>query len=100
MAIVQDRLNASKPPQAADSKSGRLTPAQINNNKDLDVDPRKEEQSFFGSFFSASKNTPKKKGVTVMEAVSVSCTLLPIRLLNGTRHNLATCNYQAASGAQ
>ncbi|KAI0927975.1 vacuolar protein sorting-associated protein 1 [Taiwanofungus camphoratus] len=68
MAIVQDRLNASKPPQAADSKSGRLTPAQINNNKDLDVDPRKEEQSFFGSFFSASKNTPKKKGVTVMEA--------------------------------
>ncbi|OCH85222.1 hypothetical protein OBBRIDRAFT_798395 [Obba rivulosa] len=68
MAIVTERLNASKPPPSAvDPKSGKLAPGQINNNKDLDVDPRKEEQSFFGSFFSATKNAPKKKGAAIME---------------------------------
>ncbi|PCH38424.1 hypothetical protein WOLCODRAFT_136265 [Wolfiporia cocos MD-104 SS10] len=67
MAIVNDRMNANKPPpQAADPKSGRLTPAQLNNNKDLDVDV-KQETSFFGSFFSAAKNGPKKKGAAVMD---------------------------------
>lgn len=40
---------------------------QINNNKDLDVDMRKEEPSFFGSFF-APKAGAKKKGQQVMEA--------------------------------
>ena len=71
MAIVQDRLNANKPPPpSADPKTGKLAPGQINNNKDLDVDAKKEEQSFFGSFFS--KNTPaaKKKGAAAMESVS------------------------------
>ncbi|KAF8638794.1 hypothetical protein AX17_001853 [Amanita inopinata Kibby_2008] len=63
-AIVNDRLNANKPPPPAnDPKSSR---AQINNNKDLDVD-KKEEPSFFGSFFS-SKSVAKKKGVSTMEA--------------------------------
>ena len=71
MAIVTDRLNASKPPTPVpDPKSGKLAPGAINNNKDLDVEVKKEEPSFFGSFFSAAKNAPKKKGVAVMEAVS------------------------------
>ena len=68
MTIVTDRLNASKPPP--DTKGGKLAPGALNNNKDLDVDPRKEEPSFFGSFFSAAKNTPKKKGAAVMDTVS------------------------------
>lgn len=69
MSIVTDRLNANKPPpQAADPKSGKLAPGQINNNKDLDVDARKEEPSFFGSFFASGKGTVKKKGPQPMEA--------------------------------
>ncbi|CAL1703462.1 unnamed protein product [Somion occarium] len=69
MAIVTERLNASKPPTPApDPKSGKLAPGQINNNRDLDVDLRREEPSFFGSFFSAAKNAPKKKGAAVMES--------------------------------
>ncbi|KAF8745030.1 hypothetical protein AX14_012034, partial [Amanita brunnescens Koide BX004] len=61
-AIVTDRLNANKPQASNDPKNPR---AQVNNNKDLDVD-KKDEPSFFGSFF-ASKTTSKKKG-GVMEA--------------------------------
>jgi dynamin 1-like protein len=38
----------------------------VNNNKDLDVDMKKEEQSFFGSFFAPKKDT-KKKGAAAME---------------------------------
>ena len=58
-SIVNERMNTNKtqtPP--TDSKKG-----QVNNNKDLEVD-RKEEPSFFGSFFS-SKNPTKKKGLTM-----------------------------------
>ena len=75
MAIVTDRLNANKPPPAAtDPKSGKLPPGQINNNKDLEVEPKKEEPSFFGSFFSA-KTAQKKKTGPIMEAVSVLVAL-------------------------
>lgn len=71
MSIVQDRLNANKPPPPqADPKTGKLAPGQINNNKDLDVEFRKEEPSFFGSFFANKQGTQKKKGGPVMEAVS------------------------------
>lgn len=65
MALVTERLNASRP-QTADKNNK----AAINNNKDLDVEARKEEPSFFGSFFSSAKNTPKKKGAAIMDAVS------------------------------
>lgn len=69
MALVNDRMNANKPPPPnIDPKSGKLAPGQVNNNKDLDVEVKQQEQSFFGSFFSASKNAPKKKGVAVMES--------------------------------
>lgn len=69
MTIVTDRLNASKP-APVEPKGGKLAPGQINNNKDLDVDLRKEEPSFFGSFFSGTKGAAKKKGAPVMESVS------------------------------
>ncbi|KJA20292.1 hypothetical protein HYPSUDRAFT_142472 [Hypholoma sublateritium FD-334 SS-4] len=63
-AIVSDRLTANKPPTPAnDPKNPR---SSINNNKDLDVDA-KQEQSFFGSFFTP-KTGPKKQGVAAMEA--------------------------------
>lgn len=56
--MVQDRLNAAKPqPPAVDPKAAR---AAINNNRDLDVEAKKDEPSFFGSFFSA-KNGVKKR---------------------------------------
>ena len=62
MAIVTDRLNASKPPTPVpDPKSGKLAPGAINNNKDLDVEFKKEEPSFFQSFFPSNK-AAKKKG--------------------------------------
>lgn len=69
MSIVTDRLNANKPPQSIpDPKTGKLAPGQINNNKDLDVDLRREEPGFFGSFFAKPAAGSKKK--TTMEAVS------------------------------
>jgi dynamin 1-like protein len=72
MAIVNDRINASKPapPAAPDPKSGKLAPGQINNNRDLDVD-LKQEQGFFGSFWggSAKAGQARKKGAATMEAV-------------------------------
>ena len=64
-------MNANKPPPAADNpKTGKLAPGTINNSKDLDVEIKKEEPSFFGSFFSGAKGTAavKKKGPT-MESV-------------------------------
>ncbi|KAF8520174.1 Dynamin central region-domain-containing protein [Hysterangium stoloniferum] len=70
MGIVTERLNANKPPPPSDNpKTGKLAPGTINNNKDLDVEIRKEEPSFFGSFFSGGKTTAaKKKGPSTMEA--------------------------------
>jgi hypothetical protein len=66
MAIVQDRLNANKPPPPA------VDPKKQVNTKDLDVDLKKEEPSFFGSFWSKAKGTPpQKKGPATMEAVSL-----------------------------
>ncbi|KAF9466281.1 Dynamin central region-domain-containing protein [Collybia nuda] len=64
-ALVTERLNAGKPQAPPDPKN---TKSQVNNNKDLDVDARKEEPSFFGSFFSAKTGAAKKKGQSVMEA--------------------------------
>ncbi|RSH84410.1 vacuolar protein sorting-associated protein 1 [Apiotrichum porosum] len=71
MALVQDRLNANKPPEKVDPKK------QINNGKDLDVDLKKDD-SFFGSFFS--KDKPKRKGASVMEAPPP--TIKPVAQLN------------------
>ncbi|KAI0263720.1 VpsA protein [Gloeopeniophorella convolvens] len=69
MAIITERLNANKP-ATPEPKAGKLTAAQLNNNKDLDVDLKKEEPSFFGSFFSSAKNQQQKakKGPQPMEA--------------------------------
>ncbi|KAF7359232.1 Vacuolar protein sorting-associated protein 1 [Mycena sanguinolenta] len=50
------------------SISGKLAPGQINNNKDLDVEAKKEEPTFFGSFFAPKKATAKKNGASTMEA--------------------------------
>ncbi|KAL1744179.1 Dynamin central region-domain-containing protein [Schizophyllum fasciatum] len=70
MAIVNERLAAARPPPpGADPKTGRLAPGALNNNRDLDVEAKREEPSFFGSFF-ASARTKKKpaSGASVMEA--------------------------------
>ena len=69
MAIVTDRMNANKP-ATPEPKGGKTTAAQLNNNKDLEVDMKKEEPSFFGSFFSSTKSQQQKakKGAQTMEA--------------------------------
>jgi hypothetical protein len=70
MALVTERLNANKP-ATPEPKPGKMTAAQMNNNKDLEVDLKKEEPSFFGSFFSSSKSQQQKakKGPQPMEPV-------------------------------
>jgi vacuolar protein sorting-associated protein 1 len=71
MQIVQDRMNINKPPPPPmDPKTGKLAPGVINNNRDLDVDAKREEPSFFGSFFQGGKGPAKKKGGPTMESVS------------------------------
>jgi len=44
----------------------------VNNNKDLDVDAKKDEPSFFGSFFAPKGGAAKKKGVAAMDAPPTS----------------------------
>jgi replication fork clamp-binding protein CrfC len=69
MALVSDRLAASRPAEkAADPK--KISAAAINNNRDLEVTDKKEEPSFFSTFFPAGARAaqPKKKaGASVME---------------------------------
>ncbi|KAG6899495.1 hypothetical protein C0993_009717 [Termitomyces sp. T159_Od127] len=65
-AIVTERINAAKPPPSNDPKAQQRT--VVNNNKDLEVDAKKDEPSFFSSFFSAKAGTATKKKAPVMEA--------------------------------
>lgn len=68
MAIVQERMNANKPPEKpVDPKSGKLAAGALNNGKDLDTEFKKDE-SFFGSFFSKDKLAQQKKAGGKMEA--------------------------------
>lgn len=78
MAIVSDRMAASKPPPpAVDPKTGRLPPGTLNNGRDLDVDIKKEE-GFFGSFWPGGKKPVQtKKGASAMEPVSRLSSSLP-----------------------
>jgi hypothetical protein len=71
MALVTERMNANKP--ATPDPKGKINAAQMNNNKDLEVDLKKEEPSFFGSFFSSARGQQQKtkKGPQPMEAVLV-----------------------------
>lgn len=65
-ALITERINAAKvPPQPNDPKNART---QVNNNKDLDVDMKKDEPSFFGSFFANKGAQKKKVGGAIMEA--------------------------------
>jgi hypothetical protein len=84
MALVTDRLNANKPATPEPKAGGKPTSAQLNNNKDLEVDLKKEEPSFFGSFFSSSKTQQQKakKGPQPMEAVLAFSHMLMARGLS------------------
>lgn len=67
-AIVTERLNANKPPQSIpDPKTGKLAPGTLNNNKELDVDLKRDD-SFFGSFFAKGGQQAAKKKAAAMEA--------------------------------
>src|SRR5258706_29981 len=74
MSIIAERLGANKPQaqpadgRSVDPKTGKLLPGAVNNNKDLDVDLRKEEPGFFGSFFVKNKAQVGAKKGSVMEA--------------------------------
>ena len=64
-ALVDERLNGAKNQgNPNDPKNARLA---VNSGKDLDVDAKKEDAGFFGSFFGP-KQGPKKKGAAAMEA--------------------------------
>jgi hypothetical protein len=68
MAMVSERMNANKPPEKPiDPKSGKLAAGALNNGKDLDTDLKKDDSSFFGSFFKKDQ-APKRKGMSAMEA--------------------------------
>lgn len=69
MALVSDRLAASKPAEKPQDPK-KISAAAINNNRDLEVTDKKEEPSFFSTFFPAGARAaaPKKKaGASVME---------------------------------
>jgi len=68
MSIVQERLNANKPPPPAPDGKGGKTQSQANGSRDFDFDPKKDEASFFGSFFSTAKKGQAKKAGPVMES--------------------------------
>lgn len=64
MSMVSDKLNANKPQQTIEK-------GKLNNNKDLEVDVKKEEPGFFGSFWNQkTAGKSKKVGAATMEAVS------------------------------
>ena len=60
-------------PATPEPKQGKVTSAQLNNNKDLEVDMNKEEPSFFGSFFSSARSQQQKAKTSpqAMEAASI-----------------------------
>ena len=63
MAIVNERMNSNKPVEKpVDPKSGKTAPGALNNGKDLDTDIKKEEPSFFNSFFAKDKQPKRKSG--------------------------------------
>ncbi|KAL7410727.1 Dynamin central region-domain-containing protein [Mrakia frigida] len=65
MSLVSERIQAAKGPEKPVDPKKQI----LNNNKDLDVDMKKDEPSFFSTFFPAgAKGVPKKKGVSVMES--------------------------------
>lgn len=89
MAIVQDRLNAKKPPpQQTDPKTGKLATGAINNDKDLDVESKKDEPGFFNSFFAGTRSAQvKKKGAAAMDSVSyLPTSFLADQLILRTSH--------------
>ncbi|KAJ7844451.1 P-loop containing nucleoside triphosphate hydrolase protein [Mycena leptocephala] len=69
--IVNDRINAARPPTPPEPKTGKLAPGQINNNRDLDVEVKKEDPGFFASFFpSKSKSSAAPKSTEVATSAS------------------------------
>jgi hypothetical protein len=90
MSIVNERMAAAHPPPPEPAK-GKLAPGAVNNNKDLQVDVKTEEPSFFASFFSSTNKpgTVKKKGVAVMEAVRLEI-YYPIILILTTSFRISS----------
>lgn len=74
MSIVNQRMEASKPQSNStiDPRSKNLPAGTLNNNKDLDVDIKQQDQGFFGSFWQGGKNqAANKKRMSAMDAVSI-----------------------------
>lgn len=80
MAIVTERMNANKPPEKVDPKTGKPITNPINNGKDLDTDFKKEEPSFFGSFFNKDSKNAKRGPGGKMEAPPT--VIKPVATLN------------------
>jgi hypothetical protein len=62
---------AERQQTTTDDRERKAPHGQVNNNKDLDVEPKKEEPGFFGSFWNQkTAGKPKKVGAATMESVS------------------------------
>lgn len=79
MAIVSERMNATKPPPpVADPKTGKLPPGTLNNGRDLDSDLKQQrDDGFFGSFWPGGKRPQQqvRKGAASMDTVRQRATL-------------------------
>jgi hypothetical protein len=87
MVLVTDCLNANKP-ATPESERGKLTTAQLNNNKDLEVDLKKEEPSFFDSFFSSAKSQQQKDPQAIEEPPEVIRTIV-----KRSKRRSSSCSY-------
>ena len=87
--VVMERLNGNKP-ATPEPKGGKMTATQLNNNKDLEFDLKKEEPSFFDSFFSSAKGQEQKakEGAQPMERY--------LHLIICVWHRWAECLYESS----
>lgn len=88
MAIVTERLNASRPQtptQDPRNAAPRSASSVVNNNRDLGVDPPKDEGRFFGSFFQSKKAVaPKRSSVVggLADSGRPVCVVIEVKLLS------------------
>lgn len=70
MAIVTDRMNASRPATpTADPRNPRTAASVVNNDRDLGVDPVKDDKGLFGFFGGKNKRRPNSAAPAAGEPV-------------------------------
>ena len=89
---MNDRLNANKPQPPEGKGKAAAT------NKDLDVEIKKEDPGFFGSFWKPGTPAKKKAGASTMEAVSnIYLIVVDVDSIYGAMLAIASACYQTPS---